>query len=101
MPLVQKLNVVLEVSDAQLERYIDKGYDVIDDDNGQVIKEAIPNDLNKLQITVVKQKQEIAALKEKIAKLEAEAKVEAPKVYSEEAPMEDKPVAKRGRKKAA
>lgn len=100
MPLVQKLNVVLEVSDAQLERYIDKGYDVIDD-NGQVIKEAIPNDLNKLQITVVKQKQEIAALKEKIAKLEAEAKVEAPKVYSEEAPMEDKPVAKRGRKKAA
>ena len=65
---VQRANVVLQISEALVDRYIDQGYDVIDA-NGNVIKASIPRDLGTLQRAYVDQLQEIDALKKEIERL--------------------------------
>ena len=65
---VQRANVVLQISEALVDRYIDQGYDVIDA-NGNVIKASIPRDLGTLQKAYVDHLQEIDALKKEIEQL--------------------------------
>lgn len=97
MALVKKLNVVLTVDDSLVDSYINKGYSVISE-NGQVIKEAIPDDLSSLRILVAKQKEEIAKLITKIAEFEAQLK--EPQVVPVVDEVEEEAPKKRGRKKA-
>lgn len=65
---VQRANVVLQISEALVDRYVDQGYNVIDA-NGNVIKASIPRDLGTLQRAYVDQLQEIDALKKEIEQL--------------------------------
>lgn len=62
MAIVERGNVVLEVSDDDIQRYIDKGYNLTDG-HGTVIIKAIPNQVGELQSLVLKQEQEIEELK--------------------------------------
>ena len=65
---VQRANVVLQISEALVDRYVDQGYNVIDA-NGNVIKASIPRDLGTLQKAYVNHLQEIDALKKEIEQL--------------------------------
>lgn len=65
---VQRANVVLQISEALVDRYVDQGYNVIDA-NGNVIKASIPRDLGTLQKAYVDHLQEIEALKKEIEQL--------------------------------
>ena len=65
---VQRANVVLRVPEEWLDRYVDQGYDVIDD-NGNVIKASIPKDLGTLQKAYIEHTQEIEELKRTIEEL--------------------------------
>ena len=67
MAIVERGNVVLEVSDDDIQRYIDKGFNLTDG-HGHILQEAIPNDIGALQKLVVTQKNEIDELKRQIEK---------------------------------
>ena len=71
MALVKRANVVLRVTTAELDKYLAKGYSIIDE-NGNVIRQAEPNDLAAFRTAYVEQAKEIAALRTQIATLEAE-----------------------------
>ena len=92
MALVQKLNVVLTVNDELIDTYLNKGYNIIDE-NGRVIQEAMPDNPNQLKMMVAKYKKENEELKAKIAELQAkkEVKVETPKEVKAE-PVVETPV---------
>ena len=89
MALVQKLNVVLTVEDELVNAYLDKGYNIIDE-NGRVIKESIPNDPNQLKMMVAKLKKENEELKAKLAEKEIASKKVEP-VKEEPKQIEEKP----------
>lgn len=71
--VVKRANVVLTINADDVERYIKKGFDVLDA-NGVVVKSATPNDINTLQKAYVEHLAEIKALKEEIAQLKASKK---------------------------
>lgn len=68
MATIKRANVVLHVDDADINHYLELGYNVIDE-KGKVIKEAVPTDLKFLQTAYMKQKEEIASLKAEVDKL--------------------------------
>lgn len=70
---VKRANVVLEVPADEKSSYISQGYSVLDA-SGNVIEEALPNDVNTLKIMVSNLQKEIAELKKA-----AEKPVEKPK----------------------
>lgn len=59
---VKRANVVLEVPADEKDDYIAQGYSILDA-KGNVIEEALPNDVNTLKIMVSKLQKEIADLK--------------------------------------
>lgn len=61
-----------------IERYMAKGYDVVDE-AGNVIQGGTPNDINVLKRAYEEHVAEIKKLKEEIAQLKAEAKEEPAK----------------------
>ena len=65
---VQRANVVLRVPEEWLDRYVDQGYDVIDE-SGNVIQASIPRDLGTLQKAYIEHTQEIEELKRTIDEL--------------------------------
>lgn len=65
---VQRANVVLEISESLVDRYVDQGYNVIDAE-GNVIKASIPKDVGTLQKAYVDHLQEIEKLKVEIGQL--------------------------------
>lgn len=69
MAHVQRANVFLTVPDDEIQRYIDKGYNVVDE-YGNIIKQALPNNVGDLQILVVKYEKRIKELEDYIASLE-------------------------------
>jgi BMFP domain-containing protein YqiC len=73
MVKVRRANVILDIEDDenQIERYLAKGYSVVDNETEQVIREAIPFDTNELRSLVVKQNAEIEELQKRIAELES------------------------------
>lgn len=69
MTIVEKGNVVLEIKDSEVERYLDLGYNVTDG-KGNIIKESIPTDLGSLRKAYMEHTEEIKALKAKIEQLQ-------------------------------
>ena len=68
MAIVERGNVVLRIADDDIQRYLDKGYSVTDG-HGNVLKQAIPNDIGELHRLVIKQQSEIESLNAKIKEL--------------------------------
>ncbi len=68
---VVKGNVVLRVKDDMLDFYVNKGYTAKTLD-GQIIKEAVPNDMSSLRKAYADAKKEIEILKAEIAKLKTQ-----------------------------
>jgi len=68
MVKVGRANVVLDVNDVDVQHYIDKGYNLLDDD-GNVVIEAVPKDLNTLQKAFVEKTKEIEMLKKQLEDL--------------------------------
>lgn len=66
--IVQRANVVLQISPQQVDYYLNQGYNVIDE-KGNVIKESIPRNLGDLQKAYIDHVAEIESLKEEIRKL--------------------------------
>ena len=71
MVRVERGNVVLKVKEHEVQRYLTLGYNVTDDD-GNVLKGAIPNDLGTLQKHYIESKKKIEELEAIVAKLTAE-----------------------------
>ena len=102
--MVKRRNVFLDVPADAVDKYLAKGYDVVDE-RGNVIKEHVPNDPSALKLAYDKHVAKIAELESEIVKLRAEiaklklakpAKpIEAPVVATAEA---EKPVAKKTKK---
>lgn len=72
MALVERGNVVLEVEDDNVQKYIDKGFSVRDAE-GNILQRALPNTVGELRKLVVAQQNEIEELQEKIKALESGA----------------------------
>lgn len=75
MAKVERGNVILRVDDKDVQRYLLLGYNVIDED-GRVVKSAIPTDLRTLQKAYVDDKARIAELEGIIAQMTAERNAE-------------------------
>ena len=71
MVRIERGNVVLKVQEHEVQRYLKLGYNVTDDE-GKVLKEALPNDLGTLQRFYVEHKKRIEELEDIVAKLTAE-----------------------------
>lgn len=79
MAIVRRSNEILRVKDDLVKHYIDIGYDVISED-GTVLQRAVPTDLTQLKAEYVKNQEQIATLKARVAELESQlAEREAPK----------------------
>lgn len=65
---VQRANTILQVPEEWVDRYIDQGYDVLDD-NGKVIQKSIPKDLGTLQKAYVEHTAKIKELEKEIEQL--------------------------------
>ena len=74
MVRIERGNVVLKVQEHEVQRYLTLGYNVTDDE-GNIIKGAIPNDLGTLQRFYVEHKKRIDELESIVAKLTAENEV--------------------------
>lgn len=70
MPRIQRGNVVLHVKEYEVSRYLTLGYNLTDED-GNVIKSALPNNLATLQQAYLDQQAKIAELEATIAQLNA------------------------------
>lgn len=71
MVRIERGNVVLKVQEHEVQRYLKLGYNVTDDE-GKVLREALPNDLGTLQKFYVEHKKRIEELEAIVAKLTAE-----------------------------
>ena len=74
MVRIERGNVVLKVQEYEVQRYLKLGYNVTDDE-GKILKEALPNDLGTLQRFYVEHKKRIEELEAIVAKLTAENSV--------------------------
>ena len=72
MALVERGNVVLEVEDDNVQKYIDKGFSVRDAE-GNILQRALPSTVGELRKLVVAQQNEIEELQGKIKALESGA----------------------------
>lgn len=68
---IERGNVVLRVDPRDVKHYLKLGYNVVDEE-GNVLQEAIPNDMGTLQRAFVDHKNKISELEETIASLTAE-----------------------------
>ena len=77
----------LTVHATAVERYLAKGYDVVDE-NDKVVKSSVPNDVNLLKIAFKEHTKKIQELEAEIAQLKS--KKQAPeKVVIAEVPVEE------------
>ena len=74
MVRIERGNVVLKVQEYEVPRYLKLGYNVTDDE-GKILKEALPNDVGTLQRFYVEHKKKIEELEAIVAKLTAENSV--------------------------
>ena len=68
---IQRANVILDVSPDEKEMYMEKGFSVIDATTGEVLEEAMPTDVNVLQLKVKELQKELAEKDAEIQKLKA------------------------------
>ena len=66
MARVQRANVILQVADHEVARYMSMGYNLIDS-GGAVLKEAIPNNLGVLQAAYLEHTARIKKLEAQLA----------------------------------
>ena len=71
MVRVERGNVVLDIKDDVVDHYLALGYNVVDE-QGRIIKTAIPTSLGALQAAYVANQAKIADLEAEIEKLKAE-----------------------------
>ena len=69
MVMVQRDNVVLEIKEDAVDRYLAMGYNVIDS-KGNVIKKTIPNDVKTLQKEYKEHLDKIKELENKVVELQ-------------------------------
>lgn len=67
MARVKRANVILDIKESEVQRYLDLGYDVLGED-GKVIKKCIPNTLGELRMAYVEHTAMIAKLQEELKK---------------------------------
>ena len=67
---IRKGGSYLTISATSIDRYLAKGYDVVDE-KGNVLKASIPNDINTLRVAYSQHVAEIKELKQRIKELEA------------------------------
>lgn len=70
MATVEKGNVVLNIKDSEIERYLEAGFNVVND-KGEIIRKCIPTDIGTLRKAYVEHTNRIKELEEEIAKLKA------------------------------
>ena len=73
MVRVERGNVVLDVKDDAVDHYLALGYNVVDE-QGRIIKTAVPTNLGALQAAYVASEVKIAELEAEIKELKAENK---------------------------
>lgn len=83
MAKVRRANVILDIKDSEIDFYLTKGFNVIDE-VGNVIREAIPNDATALKAAYYKHIDEIKALKAENEKLKKSIKSLEKKLKNEE-----------------
>ena len=71
MALVQRANVYLTVSEEELESYVAKGFNVIDEKTGAVIRQNVPTELGELQKAYSQHVKQIKELTSEIARLKS------------------------------
>lgn len=76
--IVQRANVILRIDDDSAQKYLNLGYNVIDE-KGKVLKEAIPSDVGTLRKCYVEHLNKIAELEARIAELEHPKEVKSKK----------------------
>lgn len=81
--IVQRANVVLQISPQQVDYYLNQGYNVIDE-KGNVIQKSIPRNLGELQKAYIDHVAEIESLKEEIRKLKEPKKTAKKKTENAE-----------------
>lgn len=74
MAFVRRANVILEVPDDYVDDYYNKGYDVVDEKTGEVLKKAIPTDIGMLQTYYLEHTKKISELEAEIKHLKQQAK---------------------------
>lgn len=92
MVRIERGNVVLRVQEYEVPRYLKLGYNVTDD-SGNIITEAVPNDVGTLQKHYVEYRKKIEELENTVAKLTAENSLLAASTKST-TPKSKKPEAK-------
>lgn len=70
MARVERGNVVLQVDERDVDYYINMGYSLTDD-NGNVLKKAIPSNVGELQKAYLEHIQRISELENTVAELTA------------------------------
>lgn len=73
MIYAEKGNKVLRIGEGDVQRFLSQGYN-IKDDNGKVIAETVPTDLQSLKLAYTQHKEKIAELEAEIEKLKAAKK---------------------------
>ena len=71
MNIVQRANVVLKVRDEEVDKYLARGFNLLNE-NGEVIRSATPNDLATFKEAYIRQSKEIEKLNSQIEELKAE-----------------------------
>ena len=107
MALVRNANVLLEIEEDEVEKYLGKGYSLLDE-NGNVVKSKLPTEVAELQKLCIDKDKIIANQKTQIEALQAEIKdlktQPVPKMEMVNTPqkstleLEPKVPSKRGRK---
>lgn len=74
MITVQRANVILQISDEPdiVQKYRDKGFDIIDGETGEVLEKAVPHETGALQALILDLKAELQEKDRQIKKLKAE-----------------------------
>ena len=81
MALIRRQNVELTIPDKDdvIEKYINDGFDLIDQETGKVIQKAVPKNAAAIEAEYQKLLEENKKLKAQIKKLKAAAEEEQPK----------------------
>lgn len=83
MTRVEKGNVVLDIKDSEVQRYLDLGYNVVDKD-GKIIQRCIPTDIGTLRKCYIEHTKRIEELETLVGTLQSQLKEskKAPKTVS-------------------
>ena len=73
MARVQRDNVLLDIKESEVQRYLDLGFNVLDE-GGNIIKQCVPTDEGTLRMFYIEHTEKIEQLEAEVAKLKKENK---------------------------